>query len=112
MQTGRGSSYDAPVSSTHARVASNEAAFAAADDSIAEVAAGLGEQLPLVPFLCECPEPSCCEIAELSLGEYAALRLFADHYLVSRNCRGGELAGSVLLTANDRYAVVDRPQPS
>lgn len=94
--------------STLARVASNEAAFAAANDSIAAVAAGLGEPLPLVPFLCECPDPACCEIAQLSLGEYASLRLFADRYLVSRTCRGGDVAGSVLLEQTERYAVIDR----
>lgn len=100
------------MSSTLDRVASNEAVFAAANDSIAEVAASLGGELRLVPFLCECPEPTCCEIAELSLGEYASLRLFADRYLVSRRCRSGDLAGSVQLTVTDRYVVVDRPQPS
>ncbi|MGZ4388482.1 MAG: hypothetical protein ACXVZL_03790 [Gaiellaceae bacterium] len=98
--------------STLARVASNEAVFAAANDSIADVAARLGEEMPLVPFLCECPDPACTELAELSLGEYAALRLFADRFLVSRSCLGGDIAGSVLLALNDRYAVVDRPQPA
>lgn len=93
---------------TLARVASNEALFAEANDSIAFVAAGL-DPLPLVPFLCECPDATCCEIAELSLGEYAALRLFAHRFLVSCRCRAGELPGSELVERNERYAVVERP---
>jgi hypothetical protein len=89
------------------RISTNEARFAAANDQIAEVATTL-EPRPRVPFLCECPDPRCSTVVELSLGEYAAVRLFAQRYLVSARCRGGELAHTLLVETNDRYTVVDR----
>ena len=58
--------------------------------------------------LCECPNPRCSAVAELSLGEYAALRLFANRYLVSPGCRGGDLAGTEIVERTDRFTVVDR----
>lgn len=100
--------YDAVVRETLARVASNEAAFAAANDAVADVALRLGPRR-FVPFLCECADPACVEVARLSLGEYAAVRLFADRYLVSPLCRSGERAGTLLIEQNERYSVVDRP---
>lgn len=89
------------------RVASNEARFARANDDIALVAVELRPR-PLVPFLCECPDPRCREIADMSLGEYAALRLIANQYVVSSRCRRGELAGTLIVESNDRFTVVDR----
>jgi hypothetical protein len=89
------------------RVSSNEARFAKANDGIALVAA-TQEPRALVPFLCECPDPRCSEIAELSLGEYAALRLFANRYLVAVGCRGGELPGTLIVEQTERFTVVDR----
>jgi hypothetical protein len=90
-----------------ARVERNEGRFAAANDSIALLAGRLGPR-PLVPFLCECPDPRCSVIAELSLGEYAALRLFANRYVVSSLCRGAELPGTLIVESTDRFTVVDR----
>lgn len=90
------------------RVASNEARFAEANDAIALKAAVL-DPVPLVPFLCECPDPLCTQIAELTLGEYAVLRLVADHFLVSCRCRAGELPGSEVMQRTERYSVVERP---
>jgi hypothetical protein len=90
------------------RVASNEARFAAANDEIALMAATLSPR-PFVPFLCECPTASCAEIAELSLGEYAALRLFPNRFVISTDCRGGDVAGTQIVERGPRYMIVDRP---
>jgi hypothetical protein len=96
------------VRATLLRVASNEARFAAANDAIAVQAAVL-DPVAFVPFLCECPNPQCTQIAELTLGEYAVLRLVADHFLVSCRCRGGDVAGSEVVHRTARFTVVERP---
>jgi hypothetical protein len=101
-------SYDVSMRPTAERVSSNEARFAAANDAIAYTAAAL-QPRPFVPFLCECPAPRCSEIAPLSLGEYAALRLFPSRFVVASGCRGGELAGAQIVERNERFTVVDRP---
>jgi hypothetical protein len=95
------------VSSTAARIASNEARFTRANDEIAAVATTLAP-IPYVPFLCECADRGCTRIAAVSLSEYAALRLFANHFLVAPTCLGGERAGTLVVERNARYAVVDR----
>jgi hypothetical protein len=90
------------------RVASNEARFAAANDEIALMAATLPPRLS-VPFLCECPTAHCSELAELALGEYAALRLFPNRFVISAACRGGDLAGTRIVERTPRFTIVDRP---
>jgi hypothetical protein len=90
------------------RVWSNEARFAAANDEIALFAGTLAPR-ELVPFLCECRSARCTELAELSLGEYAALRLFSNRFLVAAACSSGELPESLVLERNERYALIDRP---
>jgi hypothetical protein len=90
------------------RIASNEARFAAANDEIALMAATLSPRR-LVPFLCECPTGACSEIAELSLGEYAALRLFPNRFVIAADCRGGDVGGTQIVERTPRYMIVDRP---
>ncbi len=89
------------------RVEQNELRFASANNQIASIA-GLLPPRELVPFLCECPDARCSEIAELSLGEYAALRLFANRYVLSRRCRAGDYAHTLLVETTERFRIVDR----
>jgi hypothetical protein len=100
----------ASVTPTAERVASNEALFMRANDTIAHVATEL-DPLPFVPFLCECPTARCTAVARLTLGEYLALRLFADRYLISPHCAGGERAETLVVERHERYAIVDRIAP-
>ena len=93
---------------TAERVTSNEQRFARANDQIAVLAAAQSPRT-FVPFLCECPSPYCSQIAELSLGEYAALRLFPNQFAVASACRGGDLVGTQIVERNDRFTIVDRP---
>jgi hypothetical protein len=97
--------YDAPVPVAD-RVAANEARFAAANDRIAAVAGEL--EVAFVPFLCECPDPRCSQVARLSLAEYEELRLFANRYVVAPTCAGGDFAGTEIVGRTDRFTVVDR----
>jgi hypothetical protein len=92
---------------TAERVASNEARFAAANDEIALVAVSLSPRA-VVPFLCECPTVRCSEIAELSLGEYAALRLFPNRFVIAAGCRSGDVAWTQIVERTPRYTIVDR----
>ena len=100
-------SYDERMRPTAERVASNEALFAEANEAIAVLAGSL-EPRPTVPFLCECPDPRCLELAEASLGEYALVRLSPNQFLIAPDCRGGDLAGTRIVEQTERYMVVDR----
>jgi len=107
MNERRPTAYDEPVQATADRVASNEALFAEANDAIAVIAGSIPPR-PLVPFLCECPDPRCTQLAELSLGEYALLRLFANRFVIAPSCVGGDRAGTLVVETTDRFTVVDR----
>jgi hypothetical protein len=58
---------------TAERVARNDAIFREANEGIRDSAErhGMNEQ---VPFLCECPQPTCTEIVQLSMDQYEAIR--------------------------------------
>jgi hypothetical protein len=104
----RTSPYHGAMAPLAERVASNEARFAAANDEIALMAATLSPRRA-VPFLCECPTAHCSELAELSLGEYAALRLFPNRFVISAACRGGDVGGTQIVERTPHYTIVDRP---
>ena len=87
-------------------VAANEARF---DEASASLARSAPFTVPtLVAFACECTDPNCAQVVRLSLAEYAALRLYANRFVVSRSCASGELAGTLALEETDRFRVVDR----
>jgi hypothetical protein len=101
------SPYDVPMRAVAERVETNEALFAEANDSIALVA-GTVTPRDVVPFLCECPDPRCSEIAEVSLGDYAVVRLFPNRFLIAAGCRGGDLPGTLIVEQAERFSIVDR----
>ncbi|HXH88929.1 MAG TPA: hypothetical protein VNI55_10030 [Gaiellaceae bacterium] len=56
------------------RIAENESMFRSANERIAVEAEALGFVSDPVSFVCECPDPSCTEIVELTLSEYEDVR--------------------------------------
>src|SRR3954451_14002709 len=62
------------------RVARNDATFRSANERIAESAVEyeMGER---IPFICECADPECTQIVQLSLHEYEAVREHSRHFL-------------------------------
>jgi len=55
------------------RVAKNDMAFRDANERIRGAAAGHGIA-ERVPFICECADPGCTQILQLSLAEYEMIR--------------------------------------
>lgn len=58
---------------TAERIARNEAIFRDANDRIFDAAAEHG-MIASIPFVCECADPQCRALVQLSLDEYAAIR--------------------------------------
>ncbi len=56
------------------RIAKNEAMFRAANERIELEAEAAGMGGVSVPFVCECPDPSCTDTLELTLADYEAVR--------------------------------------
>jgi hypothetical protein len=89
------------------RVARNDATFREANERIEEAAAehGLDER---IPFICECAEPTCTELVQLSIVEYEAIRERSRWFL---NVPGHEVAGGkhVRVVENrSSYVVVEK----
>lgn len=67
---------------TEERVARNEAVFREANERIAEAADRLAPPLGRVPFICECPNRGCGELASLTRDEYEYVRQDGRRFLV------------------------------
>ena len=64
------------------RIAKNESMFRAANEEIELEAESMGAGADPVPFVCECPDPSCTEIVELTLVEYEEVRTGPTRFFV------------------------------
>jgi hypothetical protein len=87
------------------RIARNDATFRVANERIAETAAQQGIDR-LVPFICECAEPRCTEIIQLSLEEYESVRAEATHFLTVPAHEGSTGDAAQVVSENDRYSIV------
>ena len=98
---------ETPDEITQERIARNDATFRAANERIRE-AADEYEIAEHVPFFCECSDPQCRQIVQLSLSEYEAVRGDPRHFL---NLPGHDAAAQgavVVVSSNDRYVVVEK----
>jgi hypothetical protein len=91
------------------RIGLNQSAFRTANERIEATAEAMG-LLELVPFICECADPSCTEIVRLTLDEYEEVRQFPRCFF---NARGHEAlaldAGAGIVAAShDDYVVVEK----
>jgi hypothetical protein len=92
---------------TQERIARNDARFRAANERIAESAAEyeMGER---IPFICECADPECTQIVQLSLQEYEAIREHSRHFL---NVPGHQAAGGPVVQVvedKEHFVVVEK----
>jgi hypothetical protein len=89
------------------RVARNDSVFRDANEAIAESAAE-HDLTDRVPFICECAEPTCTELVQLSLVEYEMVRADSRRFL---NAPGHEVAGGghvAVVERRDGYVVVEK----
>jgi hypothetical protein len=56
------------------RAAENEATFREANEGLEEKAAELGFGAARTPYLCECEDPACTEVVQLTRKEYESVR--------------------------------------
>jgi hypothetical protein len=95
--------------STEERVARNQATFRDANERIeqaherVEEIGGAIDQEP-VPFICECWQRSCTELARLSLDDYEAVRADGRRFLVAPGHELCEADGIEIARIVDRRA--------
>ena len=93
---------------TPERIAANDAAFRHANEGISETAEEYELTEGLLPFICECADPRCTAVTQLTRQEYEEIRSNPAWFM---NVPGHEVAareyGRVRKT-NDRYVIVEK----
>jgi hypothetical protein len=96
-----------PSDLTAERVARNDATFREANERIRDSAEEY-EMSELVPFLCECPEPSCTEIVQLSLQEYEAIRANPIRFLNARGHEQAAIEHKRVVAQTDGHVIIEK----
>jgi hypothetical protein len=93
------------VELTAERVARNQSMFRDANERIEKSAEELLEDTAAaVPFICECPEPTCTSIARLSLVDYEMVRSRGDWFFAAPGHEVCVVDGEEVATIVKRYA--------
>lgn len=88
------------------RIAENESMFRAANESIELAAESTGVGTDPVPFVCECPDPSCTEIVELTLVEYEEVRTGPTRFFVVAGHQALAVQANAAVVVEERDGVV------
>jgi hypothetical protein len=104
VRNDEGSSFDAPG---EAKRAANQAVFREANERIREIVDQPDVVLPVVPFVCECGDPSCRRLLNVPLAVYANVRRSPRRFLHAPDHINDGTSGSVVETL-DGFAVVEK----
>jgi hypothetical protein len=92
------------------RIARNDAIFRNANEGISEAAETL--EMDRVPFICECADPACREIVQLSMQEYRGIREDPRLFLNVRGHEASAQGWAQVVEKHDRYVVVLKVGPA
>jgi hypothetical protein len=88
------------------RVARNDAAFRQANEAIESTALRL--DIPDVPFICECADPGCSAIVQLTLEEYERVRSESTHFLTTPGHESSAGPHARVVRRHPSYLVVEK----
>jgi hypothetical protein len=92
------------------RIVKNNYTFREANEQIRAKASEYDAPVERVPFLCECPVPSCTEILRLTLPEYERVRANPAHFFtVPGHERADEAVGRVFARESG-YVIVEKDE--
>ena len=94
---------------TKERIALNQSRFREANERIELAADRMGLMGP-IPFICECPEPTCVEIVRLRLEEYEELRHDPRLFLCApgHDALSVDSGAALVREERDEYMVVEK----
>ena len=93
---------------TAERVACNDATFRVANEGISDAANEYEVDDGLLPFICECADPRCTAVTQLTRAEYEEIRREPTHFL---NIPGHEVNAqghARVVSEHDRYVIVEK----
>jgi hypothetical protein len=96
--------------SVRERIVRNNYTFRAANEQIRAKADEYDAPVERVPFLCECPVPSCTEVVRLTLAQYEDVRANPSHFFtVPGHEQADASVGRVVARKND-YVIVEKDE--
>ena len=92
------------------RIAKNESMFRAANEQIELEAEVRGDFADAVQFVCECPDPSCTELVELTLDEYERVRTGPRRFFVlpGHQALAVQAGAAVVVEERDGVCIADK----
>jgi hypothetical protein len=92
------------------RIVKNNHTFREANDQIHAKAGEYNAPVERIPFLCECPIPSCTGILRLTPAEYERIRANPAHFFtIPSHERADAAVGRVVSREND-YVIVEKDE--
>jgi hypothetical protein len=90
------------------RIVKNNHRFREANEKIRAKADEYDASFERVPFLCECPVPSCTQVLLLTLAEYEGVRQNPDHFFTAPGHEQADAPVGHVVTRADDYVVVEK----
>jgi hypothetical protein len=96
--------------SVRERIAENNYTFREANEKIRAKADEYDAPVERVPFLCECPVPSCTEILRLTLAEYEEVRAKPRHFFTAPGHEQADAAVGHVVSRESDYVIVEKDE--
>jgi hypothetical protein len=94
---------------TQERIAENESRFRNENERIEATATRFSFPDP-IPFICECPDPACTDIVQLTLEQYEEVREHPRRFFAAPGHQGDAIrtAAGVVIADCESYVVVEK----
>ncbi|HEY8791637.1 MAG TPA: hypothetical protein VIL96_01995 [Gaiellaceae bacterium] len=93
--------------SVRERILENNYTFREANEQIRAKADEYDAPVERVPFLCECPVPSCTQILRLTLAEYENVRANPRHFFTAPGHEQADAAVGHVVSRESDYVIVE-----
>jgi hypothetical protein len=92
------------------RIVKNNYTFREANEQIRAKAHEYDLSAERVPFLCECPVPSCTQILLLTLAEYARVREHPSRFFTAPGHEEADAPVGRVVSRGDNYVIVEKDE--
>ena len=92
------------------RIVKNNYTFREANEQIRANADEYDAPVERVPFLCECPIPSCTQILRLTLAEYEGVRADPNHFFTVPGHEQADATVGRVVSREDDCVIVEKDE--
>ena len=96
--------------SVRERIVRNNYTFPEANEQIRSRADEYDAPIERIPFLCECPVPSCTEVLRLTMAEYSGVRANPDHFFTVPGHEQADAVAAHVVSHEEGYVVVEKEE--